>query len=151
LGFILIVGLVRLALSLAGVSISSAKYFSLTGAWLVGLVVSSILVHRRRFGSYKQLLGVVGLQSLAAQLFTAAVVVLAIATGVDNIYTVPEYSGGSDGKTWFHAAAHLVFAFPVLTLAGWLIGSGILFVTKKLTPADQQTPASKGKARAAGA
>jgi hypothetical protein len=152
LGFILVVGIVRLLLSLAGVSVSSTKFFSLTGAWLVGLVLCSITVHTKSFGSYKELLGLVGIQSLVAQAFTAAVVALAIVTGHDNIYSIPEYSGGSDGKTWLHVGAHLLLATPILTLAGWLVGSAILFVTKKAAPADTKRGASpKGKARAAGA
>ena len=76
LGFILVVGIVRLLLSLAGVSVASAKFFSLTGAWLVGLVLCSVTVHTKGFGSYKELLGLVGIQSLVAQAFTAAVVAL---------------------------------------------------------------------------
>ncbi|HEX2522698.1 MAG TPA: hypothetical protein VHP35_11285, partial [Terriglobia bacterium] len=71
LGFILVVGIVRLLLSLAGVSVASAKFFSLTGAWLVGLVLCSITVHTKSFGSYKELLGLVGIQTLVAQAFTA--------------------------------------------------------------------------------
>ena len=152
LGFILLVGIARLLLSLAGVSVAGVKYFSLTAAWLVGLVVCSITVHTKGFGSYKQLLGLVGIQSLVAQAFTAAVIVLAIFTAHDNIYTLPEFSGGSDGKTWTHAGAHLIAATIALTLAGWLIGSAILFVTKKAAPADTPTSSEpKGKARAAGA
>ena len=152
LGFILVVGMARLLLSLAGVSVASVKYFSLTGAWLVGLVVCSITVHTKGFGSYKQLLGLVGFQSLVAQGFTAAVVVLAIVTGHDNIYSLPEFSGGSDGKTWIHAGAHLFLATPISTLAGWLVGSAILFLTKKAVPADTtRSSTPKGKARAAGA
>ena len=152
LGFILVVGMARLLLSLAGVSVTSVKYFSVTVAWLLGLVVCSITVHTKGFGSYKQLLGLVGVQSLVAQAFTAAVVVLGIITGHDNIYTLPEFSGNVDGKTWGHAGAHLFLATPILTLAGWLIGSAILFFTKKAAPADMSTgSAPKGKARAAGA
>lgn len=152
LGFILVVGMARLLLSLAGVSVASVKYFSLTGAWLVGLVFCSITVHTKGFGSYKQLLALVGIQSLVAQAFTAAVVILAIVTGHDNIYSVPEFSGGNDGKTWGHVGAHLGLAAPILTLAGWLIGSAILFVTKKVAPADTtRGSAPKEKARAAGA
>lgn len=153
LGFILVVGMARLLLSLAGVSVAGVKYFSLTGAWLVGLVFCSITVHTKGFGSYKQLLGSVGVQTLVAQAFTAAVVVLAIVTGHDNIYSIPEFSGNVDGKTWGHAGAHLAIAAPILTLAGWLIGSAILFITKKASPADTTTgnSAPKGKVRAAGA
>ena len=152
LGFILVVGMARLLLSLAGVSVASVKYFSLTAAWLVGLVVCSITVHTKGFGSYRELLGLVGVQSIVAQAFTAAVVVLGIVTGQDNIYTLPEFSGNVDGKTWGHAGAHLGLAAPILTLAGWLIGSAILFVTKKVAPADTTRSSSpKGKARTAGA
>lgn len=152
LGFILVVGIVRLLLSLAGVSVASVRFFSLTGAWFVGLVFASISVHTKGFGSYKQLLALVGVQSLVAQAFTAAVVVLAIVTGQDNIYSIPEYSGGADGKTWGHAGAHLFLAAPILTLAGWLIGSAILFVTKKAVPADTTgNSVPKSKARGAGA
>jgi hypothetical protein len=35
-------------------------------------------------------------------------VVLAIVTDRDNIYSIPEYSGGQDGKTFFHAFARFV-------------------------------------------
>lgn len=151
LGFILVVGLARLGLSLAGVSTSSVKYFSLTAAWLLGLVILSILVHTRTFGSYKQLLPLVAIQSLVAQVFTAAAVVLAIAMAQDNIFSLPEYSGNVDGKTWIHAGAHLVIAAPVFTLAGWLIGSAILFVTRKVAPVEGEKSTPKGKARGAGA
>ncbi len=151
LGFILVVGLARLALSLAGVSTSSVKYFSLTAAWLLGLVILSILVHTRSFGSYKQLLPLVAIQTLVAHAFTAAAVVLAIVTTRDNIFSLPEYSGGADGKTWLHVGAHLFLAIPVVTLGGWLIGSAILSLTRKVAPSDDKTDTPKGRARAAGA
>ena len=42
---------------------------------------------------------------------------------------------GEDGKTWFHAGAHIVLAGAiVLPLFGWLVSSIVLFVTKKLAP-----------------
>ena len=150
LGFLVVVGIARLMLSLAGVPVASVKYISLSAAWLVGLVFCSITVHTKGFGSYKQLLALVGVQSLVAQAFTAAVVALAIVTGHDNIYSIPEFSGNVDGKTWGHAGAHLGIAAPILTLAGWLIGSGILFVTKKVAPAETTNSAPKAKARTAG-
>jgi hypothetical protein len=151
LGFILLVGIARLALSLGGVSSSVVKYFSITVAGLVGVVVYSIGVHIRAFGGYKQLLVLLGIQNLTAQVFTAAAIALAIFTGQDNIYSLPEYSGGVDGKTWGHAGAHVVLATIALTLLGWAVGSLILFVTKKVAPAAEGSPSSKGRARAAGA
>src|SRR5262245_13376306 len=150
LALILVVGAARLLLSLAGASAASVKYVSLTGAWLVGLVACSITVHTRAVGSYKQLLGLVAVRTIVAQLFTAAAVALAIVTSHDNIYTLPEFSGGGDGKTWTHAGAHLFLAAPILALAGWLIGSAILYITKKAAPADTGSSVPKGRARAAG-
>ena len=87
--FILVVGVVRLSISLAGAPASGVKYISLTVAALVGLVIVSILVHKRNFGSYKELLPLVAIQCLVAQVFSAAAVVLAIVTGHDNIFTLP--------------------------------------------------------------
>jgi hypothetical protein len=37
-------------------------------------------------------------------------VVLAMITGTDNIYSLPEYSGGGESKTFFHAFAHFFIA-----------------------------------------
>ncbi len=145
--FILVVGVARLSFSLAGVSASGVKYISLTVSALIGLVIVSIWVHTRNFGSYKELLPLVAIQSLVAQVFSAAAVALAIVTGHDNIYTLSEYGG----RTWGHAGAHLVIASVVVTIGGWLVGSVILFVTKKLTSAGQGNITPKGKARAAGA
>ena len=149
LGLILLVGLARLALSMAGVSSSVVKYFSITAVSLIGLVVYSIGVHTRSFGGYKHLLVLLGIQAFTAQLIAAAGVALAIITGQDNIFTIPQYSGGVDGKTWGHVGAHLVPATLAVTLVGWGIGSLILYVTRKVVPADR-TAAPKGKARAAG-
>ena len=145
--FILLVGVVRLSISLAGVPASGVKYISLTVAALIGLVIVSILVHTRNFGSYKQLLPLVAIQSLVAQVFSAAAVTLAIVTGHDNVFTLSEYGG----RTWGHAGAHLAIASVVVTIGGWLVGSAILFVTKKLTSEGQRNITPKGTARAAGA
>lgn len=133
---IVIVGVARLGLSLAGVEDGTVKWLSITIVSLVGLVYYSIRVHTSGFGSYKQLLALIVIQSVVAQAIIIAGIVIAIFTGVDNIFSVPDYSGGVDGKTWLHAGAHLVFGVILGSLVGWLIGSVILFVTKKVAPRD---------------
>jgi len=130
--FILVVGIARLALSLAGVPNSTGKWLSVTVAFLIGVLYYSVRVHTSGFGSYKQLLPVFVLLSFTAQLISAAAIALAIFTGHDNIFSAPEFSGGGDGKNWIHAGAHLGIATPVLSLAAWVIGSLILLVTRKL-------------------
>ena len=94
LGLILVVGIARLALSLGGVPNSTVKWFSVTGLVWIGVVYYSIKVHTSGFGSYKQLLVICALQNLAAQAVVISGIVLAILTGVGNIFSAPEYAFG---------------------------------------------------------
>ena len=55
---------------------------------------------------------------------------LAIVTGTDNTYSIPEYSGGQDGKTFFHAFAHSFIAPIVAGLIAWGLSSLVMLVTK---------------------
>ena len=88
------------------------------------------------------------IQNLLAQAISFVAVAMAILTRRDNIFTAPEYSGGADGKTWLHANMHLIMGVIVASLLGWLIGSAIMFITKKVTAGKgQEAP----KSRAAGA
>src|SRR5262245_56331638 len=98
----------RLGLSLAGTSIGVTRWVSINLVLVIGLFYCSIAVHTRGFGSYKQLFPLLLAQTLMAHILISLGIILGIVTGIDNIYTVPEYSGGSDGKTWFHAALHIV-------------------------------------------
>jgi hypothetical protein len=139
---IIVVGIARLALSLGGVQNSAVKWLSISAAMFIGLVYFSIRVYTTGFGSYKQLLPLLVIQSLVAQVIIITGIVIAIRTGKDNIFSVPEYAGGQDGKTWLHAGAHLVLGLTIGPLIAWLVGSIIMWVTKKVSPRDG-TPATQ--------
>jgi hypothetical protein len=133
LGLILVVGILRLALSLGGVPNSTAKWFSISAVIWIGVLYYAIRVYTTGFGSYKQLLPIVFLmQAVVAQPVIVAGIVIAIFTGTDNIYSTPEYSFGSDGKTWLHVGAHLLLGTTIGTLIFWLVGCVTMFATKKL-------------------
>ena len=140
---ILAVGLGRLILSLAGVSNSATRWLSISVVALLGLIYYAIRVHTTGFGSYKQLLPLVFIQSVVSQAIVIVGIAIAIFTHKDNVFSAPEYSGGTDGKTWLHAAAHLIVGLIIGPLVGWLIGSGLLFVVKKVSP--------QGRAKGTGA
>ena len=127
-----VVGLIRLALSLAGVSNSTVRWFSMTGLGWIGIVYYAIRVHTTGFGSYKQLLPVLALVNWVAQAVAVVGILIAIFTGMDNIFSAPEYAFGSDGKTWFHVGAHLIVGTTVGSLVPWIIGSVIMAITKKV-------------------
>jgi hypothetical protein len=143
LGLILVVGIVRLALSLGGVPVSTAKWFSITAVAWIGVLYYAIRVHTTGFGSYKHLLPICVLQAITTQVVVVPAIILAIFTGQDNIYSVPEMYFGSDGKTWLHVGGHLVVGTTVAPLISWLIGCLIMFATKKLVSRDGSTKAAR--------
>jgi hypothetical protein len=131
---IVVVFVVRFALSLGGASNATARWASVTVVLLLGILYYGVAVHTRGFGSYKQLYPLLLFQSLLGEGLVALAVAVGIVTGRDNIYTAPEYSGGVDGKNWMHVFAHVVIAAVVLPLLSWGISSLVLFVTKKVAP-----------------
>ncbi|HEU4386362.1 MAG TPA: hypothetical protein VFV34_01105 [Blastocatellia bacterium] len=124
--------LVRLGLSLGGVQVSVAKWISVSVIELIGFVYYALRVYPSGFGSYKELLVLLLIQNLLANVLIAGAIVLAIVTGKDNIYSLPEFSGGGDGKTWQHAGAHIVLAGIVLSVLLWLVGMLVVLITKKV-------------------
>jgi hypothetical protein len=129
-GLVVVVGVARLVLSLAGVPVSAAKFFSVTTMALLGALYLGVKTHTSGFGSYRQLLPLMVITLGAASWVSGFAVVLAIVTGTDNIYSIPEYSGGGDGKTFFHAFAHFAIAPFVAGLVAWGLSSLVMLVTK---------------------
>ena len=123
---------VRLVLPFAGVTVAQARWISINIVLLAGLIYCGVAVHTSRFGSYKQLFGLLLIQNVFAHWLIALALAFAVITGTENIYTAPEFFGGSSGRNWGHVAAHLIAGFLVPVFA-WLLGSAILFVTKKIT------------------
>ena len=137
--FIAAVGIARLALSLGGAPIATAKWFSITAASTIGTFYYAVRVHRSGFGSYKQLLVIYVLLNIVSQAVIISGILLAIFTGARNIFSAPEYAFGSDGATWIHAGAHLLIGTVAGSLGPWAIGSLVMFVTRKLAPSDAKT------------
>ncbi|HEY6293321.1 MAG TPA: hypothetical protein VI455_17355 [Terriglobia bacterium] len=134
---ILAVGLGRLVLSLLGVPNSTVKFLSLTVVFLLGMLYYSVRVYTTGFGGYMQLLPVIALQVILGNCIIIAGIMLAIVSGKDNIFSAPEFSGGADGKTWGHVGGHFL-AMIVAPLVLWLVGSLIMFATKKVTGGKEQ-------------
>lgn len=126
-------GLIRLTLSLRGVPLGTTQWFSMTAlAWL-GTIYYSIRVHTKGFGSFKQLLVILALQDWIAQAFAITGIAIAIATGTNNAFSVPEVFFGNDGRTWRHLVAHLTIGTTAGALIPWAVGSLILWATRKAT------------------
>jgi hypothetical protein len=134
--------LLRLVLSMAGVSVSGAKFVSVTGVLVIGALYYGWAAGQQGFGSFKQLYGANLVQGLFSQTLVALAIVLAIVLGQDNIYTIPEFyppSAGNDpmglppdGKNFGHAVAHIVVAGAIaVPIIGWLLSSVVYVATRK--------------------
>ena len=142
IALIIAVGIARLALSLAGVPNQTAKWLSITAVAWFGVLYYAVRVHTSGFGTYKHLLPICVLQSVAAQLIIVPGIIIAIITGNDNIYSAPEFSFGGDGKTGLHVGAHLVLGTTIGPLISWLMGCIVMFITKKLFTRSKDTIAA---------
>jgi len=127
-----VVGILRLGLSLGGVPNETARWISMTVVVWIAVFYYSVRIHTSGFGSYKQLLVVCALLNVVSQLVSITGILTSVLSGSANIYSAPEYSFGG-GNQWIHAGAHLTIGMIAGSLFPWVVGSLILFVTKKLT------------------
>ncbi|MEK6302368.1 MAG: hypothetical protein AABO41_16785 [Acidobacteriota bacterium] len=98
---ILVVGIVRLALSLGGVANSTARWLSITAVIWIGVLYYAIRVHTSGFGSYKQLLPICVLQGIAAQIVIIPAIILAILTGMTTSTAYRRTSSATTARPGF--------------------------------------------------
>jgi hypothetical protein len=127
---ILVVGLLRLILSLAGVPVGTVQWLSMTVVALVGAIYYGIRVPMSGFGSYRHLLPLVVIQSALANGIAIAGILIALATGQQNIFTAPEFGGESQNA--FHLFGHVVFGIGIGSILSWGISSLVMLITRKL-------------------
>jgi hypothetical protein len=125
-----VVGLLRLALSLAGVSTSTVALLSMNAVTWAATIYYGIAVYTRGFGSYRQILPLAFFQILVQQVIAVLGILLAIA-GYDNVYAAPEFSFGVANQ-WHHLLAHLTIGMIVPPFLLWAVGSLVMWITKKV-------------------
>ena len=122
------VGVIRLELSLAGAPMEIAVWFSLTGIQLIGLLYYAVRVHTTGFGGFRHVLILIAIQSLVSNVIISAGIAITATTGVVNIFSTPEFSGGINH--WVHAATHLAGGPTVFSLILWIPACLVMLVTK---------------------
>lgn len=136
---IVAVGILRLALSLAGVADATTKWLSMTVVSLAAIVYYGITVHTKGFGSYRQLLPLLVIQAVVGNLIAIVGIVITAATGQQNIFTANEYGGTLNPA--FHIGGHVVLGMIVGPLIGWAIASLVMLITKKVKPTPSRAAA----------
>jgi hypothetical protein len=135
LAIVALVGVARLGASLAGIPNADAAWLSMTVVGWAAVFYYGVAVHSRGFGSYRQLLPLVAVQTIVVQTIAVAGIGLAIA-GLPNIYAAPEFSPpflGTTPSPWAHLVAHLTIGIVAPTLLSWGVASLVLRFTTMLS------------------
>jgi len=131
LGLILVVGLARLFLSLAGVSNDVVKFFSMTVVGIAGVFYYGIRVPTTGFGSYKHLLPLLFIQSVLANTIAIVGILIARFTHRANVFTAPEFGG--ETRTRWHILGHVGIGMILAPLVFWLVAALVMWVTKRVS------------------
>ena len=131
----------RLILAAAGAPIGLTRYASLTVMGPAVVLLAALLMHERRFGSYTNVVLASFLLNAWAELLIVAAITFTRVTGMQNIYTAPEFSmPGHDPSQVRHIVGHLTFGIGFGTLVGAAEGCLLLWLLRKLTPKDREQP-----------
>jgi len=131
-----VIGFIRLGLSVGGAPNNIAIWFSPNAVGFFGMFYFGIRTHTSGFGTYRHVLILLAIQILVSQSIIALGISITAVTGVENIFSVPEMSIGSNH--WVHAASHLAGGPTVGTIVQWIPASTVMFATKSMikTPSD---------------
>lgn len=134
-GLIAAVWLLRWVLDAAGAPRGLVLVVSVTAITSLSILVAAGLMHFRRFGSYLNVVVASFLLVTWGQLLIIAAVVFAAATGIENIFTAPEFSRVDDQTYLGNILGHLTFGIGAGTLFGAATGCLLLWLLRKLVPA----------------
>jgi hypothetical protein len=123
-----VMGVLRIALSLAGLPDSTVKWFSTNVIGWSASVYYGIAGYQRGF-LYKQLLPLSFFHVVLFHTLAVAGILLTIA-GFPNIYATPEFSPFPN--QWVHIGAHLTLGMVAASLIGWGFASLVMLITRKV-------------------
>lgn len=135
-GLVALVWMLRWALEILGAPHRLVSLLSVTVVTSLSILVAVGLMHARRFGSYLNVVLVSFLLVSWEQILIIAAIVFAVVSGIENVYTAPEYSiVGDDPYHKWHILGHLTFGIGAGTLFGSAAGCLLLWLLRKLVPA----------------
>ena len=129
------VWLIRIVLAALGAPAMLIRLASLTVVGPATVVLAAVLIHSRQFGSYPSVV----LSSFLLNAWVQLLIIVAIAfgtiTGMENVYTAPEFSfPGDDPHHVKHILGHITFGLGFSSLVGAAEGCLLLWILRKLTP-----------------
>lgn len=112
---------------------------SVTAAVSLAVLLATLLIHFRNFGSYSNVVFVTFLLVVWGQGLVTLAILYSVGTGMGNIYTAPEFSlSGPDPGHVRHMVGHFTQGVGAGTLFGSAMGCLILFLLRRLAPVEEK-------------
>src|SRR5436853_4179747 len=133
--FIAAVWLLRMVLDASGVPHVIAHAFSVTAAEAIAIFLAVLLMEVRGTGSYINVVVASIFLTVWAQLLIVIAIVFSVVTGINTVFTVPEFSVPGDDKYHIrHILGHLTYGIGLGILFGAAMGCILLFLLRVLVP-----------------
>ena len=138
-GLIAAVWVLRWSLYQIGVPLYIVRFLSITAVVAVSILLASLLIHEKRFGGYVNAVVAAFLLVFWSQLLIVAAIFIAVVTGMENVYTLPEFSvPGPDPNHMRHMWGQLTFGIGFEALAGAFVACLFLFMLRRITPPEER-------------
>ena len=136
LGLITAVFVLRMVLDAAGAPSGVVHACSVTVAGAVAVLLAVLMIYRRRLDGYPNVFVATLLLVLWEQVLISGAIAFSAFTGIENIYSAPEFSPGRLAlDPWHHIAGHLAFGLVLGTLFGTAMGWLLLWMLRRMVPA----------------
>jgi len=134
-GLIAAVWLLRWSLYQMGLPVYLVGFLSITGIVAVSILLAALLIHAKRFGGYVNAVVAAFLLVFWSQLLIVAAILFAVLTGIENVYTLPQFSvPGPDPHHMRHMWGQLTFGIGFEALSGSLVACFFLFLLRRISP-----------------
>ena len=131
-GFIAAVWLLRIVLDKAGTPPTIVRMVSVTVAGAASVLLATLLIHFKAFGSYASVVASAFLLELWSQSLICLAIAFSVLTGTTNVYSAPEYTHGMSQLG--HIIGHMTFGLGFGTLFGAAMGCLLLWLLRRIVP-----------------
>ncbi|MCS6883992.1 MAG: hypothetical protein RMM17_11040 [Acidobacteriota bacterium] len=138
LAFIAAIWMLRLLLDAIGVPLDIVKYFSVTAASAIAVLLATVNIHFSHFGGALHVVICTAIISAFSQLLIVSAIVFSVLSGTPNIFTAPEFSLAADPHHLRHIIGHLSFSIGAEVLLGSAMGNLLLLVLRLILPTSKR-------------
>jgi hypothetical protein len=106
---------------------------SLTVVVPVCILLAALLIHAKDFAGYASVVAATVMLAAWGQLLIVGAILFSVLTGIENIYTAPEFSiPGDDPNHSRHMIGHLTFGIGFESLSGSLMACILFFMLRRV-------------------